>query len=149
VYQTKAPTSQPTTPVLSKAPAGFTNLGCYVDTKSKRVLPASGMYTGKPMTAAVCTAYCASKKFKFSGLEYGSEVIEFRFPMLLLASDSLLVQCWCDNTVVSRQKVADSQCNKVCSGDAKSTCGAADRIQIFQRNATGKRDLHARRLSTH
>jgi hypothetical protein len=130
VYQTKAASAQPTTPVLSKAPTGFTNLGCYVDSKSKRVLPAAGMYTGKPMTAAVCTAYCASKNFKFSGLEYGSE-------------------CWCDNTVVSRQKVADSQCNKVCSGDAKSTCGAPDRIQIFQRNSAGKRDLHARRLSTH
>ncbi|KAH7097382.1 WSC-domain-containing protein [Auriculariales sp. MPI-PUGE-AT-0066] len=129
IYQSKTTsTAQPTKPALSKAPTGFTSLGCFTDSKQSRTLPDAGMYTGKPMTAAVCTSYCSTKGFKFSGLEYGTE-------------------CWCSNSIHNRKSVATTECAMTCKGDSKSTCGDADRIQIFQKN-TAKREHNARRLSS-
>ncbi|KZV98398.1 WSC-domain-containing protein [Exidia glandulosa HHB12029] len=128
IYQS---TSSPSKVNPSPAPApaaGWSATGCFTDNVAKRVLTGAGLWAGQPMTPAVCQARCASLGFKLAGVEYGQE-------------------CYCGNSLVNgAAKVDAAQCSMACKGDGKQKCGAADRIQVFQRT-TAKREHRRRRLA--
>lgn len=95
--------------------APYTFSGCYVDNSDgHRALPAA-TYADDHMTIASCAAFCS--QYKYFGLEYARE-------------------CYCDNTLSSAASPADaSDCSSPCAGDASATCGAADRLSVYQNTA--------------
>jgi len=59
---------------------------------------------------AWCAKRCAG--FRFFGVETGD-------------------QCWCGNVFSNAEQANDDECNTACSGDETQTCGAFDRIEIY------------------
>ncbi|KAK4100770.1 WSC-domain-containing protein, partial [Parathielavia hyrcaniae] len=93
----------------------YTFSGCYIDNSDgHRALPAAS-YDDDHMTIASCAAFCA--KYKYFGVEYARE-------------------CFCDNTISSAATTVDpSQCSFPCAGDATATCGAGDRLSVYENTA--------------
>ncbi|ETS86981.1 hypothetical protein PFICI_00809 [Pestalotiopsis fici W106-1] len=98
-----------TTSALS---AGFSALGCYVDSGNPRLLTYQAT-SGSTNTPQSCATACQSAGYKYSGTEYASE-------------------CWCGNTKPDNSTLAtsSSECNMACSGDATQTCGAGNRLSV-------------------
>ncbi|TFK36205.1 WSC domain-containing protein [Crucibulum laeve] len=96
-------------------PIVWNSLGCYTDSTSSRTLRTASYTSVSAMTIASCQAFCAPGNYKYAGVEYARE-------------------CYCDNTIHSPGVPASSSdCNMPCTGDSSTTCGAGDRIQIYQR----------------
>ncbi|KAJ3101095.1 hypothetical protein HDU97_001677 [Phlyctochytrium planicorne] len=84
--------------------------GCYVDAGNPRSMVWLG-YQGDLNSIKHCAATCSAKGFPYSGSEYSGE-------------------CYCDNKITAT-KVADSECNKPCPGDAGAICGGDFRLSIY------------------
>ncbi|CAB1101161.1 unnamed protein product [Ectocarpus sp. CCAP 1310/34] len=96
-----------------------TDLGCYRDSQSDRVLQ-SGLMGQSDMTPDVCAAYCLDKgSYTFYGVQYGQE-------------------CWCGRAGTEYDRLGAlemSECDYPCTGDASSTCGGFDSFQAFELGA--------------
>ncbi|KAL2141982.1 hypothetical protein VTI28DRAFT_1764 [Corynascus sepedonium] len=101
--------------LVRRQASAYTFSGCYVDNSdNNRALPAAS-YADDHMTIASCAAFCSS--FKYFGLEYGRE-------------------CYCDNTISLAATSADvSDCSFPCVGDASATCGAGNRLSVYENAA--------------
>ena len=97
---------------------GFTYQGCYRDTKA-RVLPHWGPHGS--INQDVCMAACSDAGFDIFGLEYGGE-------------------CFCGNSLQGVEKIAESECNMPCEGNATQVCGGPFALTVFARNNVAIRD---------
>ncbi|KAG7287013.1 hypothetical protein NEMBOFW57_006513 [Staphylotrichum longicolle] len=96
-------------------PAAYTFSGCYVDNSDGHRALSASSYAADDMTVASCAAFCSS--FKYFGLEYARE-------------------CYCDNSISPAATAADlSDCSYPCAGDASATCGAGNRLSVYQNTA--------------
>ena len=69
------------------------------------------------MTIEACVNFCTSKDFPYAGVEYSAE-------------------CYCGTSLAATSaKVADSDCNMACSGNAAEPCGGASRLTLFHTTA--------------
>ena len=117
VYQldTVNPSPQPGTSVTTST-TGFSYVGCYVDSTSSRVLPYRvGRSASTTMTPIVCGDLCAVQGYTKSGVEFGSE-------------------CWCGNSLASSTvpPKGEYECNQTCTGSSTTSCGAGNRINVYQ-----------------
>ncbi|KAG8902954.1 hypothetical protein FRC01_009398, partial [Tulasnella sp. 417] len=78
------------------APAGWTNLGCYMD-QTPRTLSGATKTGWTGMTPTLCGTFCAG--YTYFGTEYGNE-------------------CYCGNSLVTNTPKPSSDCNVNCNGDA-------------------------------
>ncbi|KAG8914028.1 hypothetical protein FRC01_004252 [Tulasnella sp. 417] len=93
------------------APAGWTNLGCYLDQTPRTLSGISrGGWTG--MTPALCATYCAG--YTYFGTEYANE-------------------CYCGNSLTTNMPKPSTDCNSNCDGDASLKCGGSWRLTVYQR----------------
>jgi hypothetical protein len=94
----------------------YKQVGCYVDSTTARILPASMWMTSSGMTVENCIANCQSKGYKLAGVEYGGE-------------------CYCDNQVAATARTAPlNDCAaKVCTGNKMEYCGGSVRILVYGR----------------
>jgi hypothetical protein len=90
---------------------GYTYKGCHSEAHSGRALPAK-VYTREDLTPQICADLCQADNYAYAGLEWGKE-------------------CWCDNTIRGGEWVDESQCSKVCAGDAHSLCGEGGHLNIY------------------
>ncbi|KAM6513609.1 hypothetical protein FALCPG4_015994 [Fusarium falciforme] len=93
---------------------GWGYIGCFVDSVAERSLNGAVQYDTTGLTAQTCVAFCANAGFAYAGMEYTAE-------------------CWCGDTVPTT-KVAGSDCDMPCSGDADQPCGAGNRLTVFTGN---------------
>lgn len=96
-------------------PAGY--LGCYADSRGGRVF-STPQTRSADNTAETCKAACSGGEYAFYGLQWGSE-------------------CFCgradeDYTLYG----ASDACGYRCTGDALSTCGGFDAIEVFALDET-------------
>ncbi|KAG8919421.1 hypothetical protein FRC00_011351, partial [Tulasnella sp. 408] len=106
-----ARTSGASTPL--PAPAGFTQLGCYMD-QSARTLTLSSTTDSSGMTVEKCIAFCPATA-TYIGLASGTE-------------------CYCGTTLSVNAKVAATDCVSSCVGNPAQICGGNWRLTLFQRN---------------
>ncbi|KIO26870.1 hypothetical protein M407DRAFT_234142, partial [Tulasnella calospora MUT 4182] len=95
------------------APAGWTQLGCYMD-QSARTLTSGSTVDSSAMTVEKCMSYCGTGA-QYIGLESRTE-------------------CYCGTTLNTNTKVAVTDCLSSCVGDASEICGGSWRLTLFQRN---------------
>jgi hypothetical protein len=97
---------------------GWTFIACFTDEINARALLNQVQIAGGPgaMTVENCNDRCEVDNYLLSGVEFGHE-------------------CWCDHALNGEYhvKVDDSECNMECSA---GTCGAANRIPIYENNFT-------------
>jgi hypothetical protein len=78
-------------------PAGWTLLGCYVDSVGARTLP-SQLFPPGNLTADSCTAACLGARYIYAGTEYGGECVSlcsFHLNVIVIDSvDSTVVTLW-------------------------------------------------------
>ncbi|CAJ2503525.1 Uu.00g109190.m01.CDS01 [Anthostomella pinea] len=92
--------------------SGSTRIGCYTDNTGNQQALSGTSYGDDALTVDKCAAFC--KRYKLFGLEYGRE-------------------CWCGDSVASpNTEVGDGDCCFQCSGDATETCGAGNRLDVYQ-----------------
>lgn len=89
------------------------HIGCFRDAGS-RDLPTRVAH-GKGITVYRCFSLCKGRKFRFSGVQHGTE-------------------CWCGNHYGRYGRRDKRECRTQCSGDKTRYCGGAWRNDIF---ATG------------
>merc|ERR1719334_1630209 len=66
------------------------------------------------VTPEVCRMSCATKKYKYSGVECSNE-------------------CWCGNVTPPREKiVSPNDCSYKCSGNSSQVCGGGWRINVYE-----------------
>ncbi|KAG9044270.1 hypothetical protein FS837_008421 [Tulasnella sp. UAMH 9824] len=106
-----ARTSGASTPL--PAPAGFTQLGCYMD-QSSRTLTLSSTTDSSGMTVEKCMAFCPATA-TYVGLESSTE-------------------CYCGTTLAVNTKVAATDCVSSCVANPAEICGGSWRLTLFQRN---------------
>ncbi|CAJ2506776.1 Uu.00g079620.m01.CDS01 [Anthostomella pinea] len=111
----------PTHNVASVNGRQYAYLGCYTEGTNGRALGAlssatkSDSTTNKQMTIELCGSYCASKGFKYMGVEYGTE-------------------CYCNNDglVNGASKASETDCSMTCPGDHREWCGAGSRLSVYK-----------------
>ncbi|KAL8688550.1 MAG: hypothetical protein Q9218_005568, partial [Villophora microphyllina] len=111
-------TPTPTGPSAVQTVGNYTFQGCYSEATGQRALTGAAFYSSaaKPMTIELCASSCAP--YAWFGVEYGSE-------------------CYCGNSPnTGSAKVALTDCSFLCPGNATEYCGAGDRLQMYQYNAT-------------
>ena len=67
-------------------------------------------------TANLCVEECKERGFFYAGVEYSDE-------------------CYCGNQTEDYSRhgnLSDSECNFLCSGDERDTCGGSDKISVYQ-----------------
>ncbi|KAL8662353.1 MAG: hypothetical protein Q9202_004811 [Teloschistes flavicans] len=95
--------------------AGYTAQGCYTEATQGRALTGTAYYNDQ-MTVEKCAAACGA--YTWFGVEYGRE-------------------CYCGNNLNAGSfSTAISECNFACPGDSMETCGAGNRLNMYQRPAT-------------
>ncbi|KAH8984568.1 WSC domain-containing protein [Lactarius hatsudake] len=93
------------------AAGGWTSRGCYSDSTSSRSL--ERRVDPGDVTVESCVSTCQSQSFTIAGLEFGQE-------------------CWCGNQIQSPgASIAQSSCNKACTGDSTEVCGGPDALQVY------------------
>ncbi|KAK3366455.1 hypothetical protein B0H63DRAFT_90719 [Podospora didyma] len=122
-----APTGAPQPSGGKTDVAGFKYAGCYKDTNA-RVLDGEIRPNLGRISNTNCVSYCASKGFKVAGTEYGG-------------------QCYCGNSLVGSEKLAEASCNMVCEGAKGETCGGDWALSVFTADGSvpgvkAKRHLH-------
>lgn len=119
VFQTTPLTADARVASQYPAPLSTTALGCYADGYPfSRTMPGLGPYgvfAPTALTNELCSAYCLAQGFAFSGTEYGA-------------------QCFCSNAVPPT-KLAASQCNMACNGNAAQTCGGNNALSVTYNKA--------------
>lgn len=69
------------------------------------------------MTVDMCAKYCFDLGYNLLGVEYGGE-------------------CYCGNELQAGSVTATaSDCNMACAGNASQSCGAGNRLNVYQRGA--------------
>ncbi|KAI1338944.1 WSC-domain-containing protein [Xylariaceae sp. FL0016] len=99
----------------------FAYLGCYSEGSSGRALgrqattSQSASSSDSKLTVEKCGNFCASKGFKYMGVEYGGE-------------------CYCNNEgiVNGAVKSGESECDMSCNGDVRQWCGGRSRINVYR-----------------
>ena len=111
-------TPTPTGPSIDPGTAGYSHIGCYTEATAGRALPNKLLDT-QTMTVPICIAFCALDNYKYAGVEYGSE-------------------CWCGNALAAGAVLAPMQtdCSMLCKGDSLHYCGAENRLNIYQQDAS-------------
>ncbi|KAF8307707.1 hypothetical protein DL93DRAFT_1994463 [Clavulina sp. PMI_390] len=98
----------------------YSPLGCYSDSTTTRALQGYAATTSTN-TPANCESTCLNQGFTYAGVEYGQE-------------------CYCGNSIVvssgGGSVASSSDCNMACSGDSTQTCGAGNRMFIYQRSGS-------------
>jgi hypothetical protein len=91
---------------------GFTSSGCIQEVSGRALTGAST--SASNMTIEKCTSYCSGQRFKYAGVEYGSE-------------------CYCGSSLVNgaSSSLTSGQCNMACSGQADQTCGGPNAINLY------------------
>lgn len=111
---------QPPANLANVTGTNYTYQGCYKEITNSRLL-ASGSYTSSTnMTVENCVAFCAAKGTSgvFAGVEFAS-------------------QCFCGASLPSTAvKVADSSCNKLCTGNNKEWCGGSSLLNVYGQAST-------------
>ncbi|CAL4109821.1 unnamed protein product [Meganyctiphanes norvegica] len=88
-------------------------MGCFVDSRDKRILRGHGMQL-KHNTPALCVDVCFQRGYMFAGVQYGKE-------------------CFCGNDELpEHDNVPEGDCSMDCVGDNKIKCGGYLRISIYQ-----------------
>lgn len=99
--------------VPTTLPNTWTSQGCVTDSVGARTLGGASYTDGAGMTIESCIAFCDSKSFTFSGVEYSD-------------------QCYCGNSILNGAvNATESDCNMPCAGDSAEPCGAANRLNVF------------------
>ncbi|PPQ76090.1 hypothetical protein CVT24_003662 [Panaeolus cyanescens] len=108
---TAAPVATPTIPLTAGT---FEYKGCFQDVvlTNFRTLGTQVTVPGA-FNVEGCTAACKAAGFPLAGLEFGQE-------------------CWCDTYMEIVSPAPDSDCNKVCVGDATELCGTGNRLAVYQ-----------------
>lgn len=114
-------TPTPTTKVVAtpyptaSLPAGWSEIGCLVDSGTSRTL--DGGSTGmSDLTVAKCLAVAASKGLPYAGTQYGTE-------------------CWVGSAASVKNFKSGDGCNVACGGDKGSICGGSYRVNVYVNNA--------------
>ncbi|KAL8790506.1 MAG: hypothetical protein Q9195_006337 [Heterodermia aff. obscurata] len=95
------------TPIL-----GYTYQGCHTEATGVRALSSSS-YFDDSLTVERCAAAC--KDYSLFGVEYGRE-------------------CYCGNALNAGSVAAPvSDCSFPCAGSASETCGAGNRLDVYQK----------------
>jgi len=106
---TTSSTTPPFTP-LPTAAAGYTFLGCYLDSTNRTLTK----QLSDVSSVEACISGCSSSGYRYAGLEYYS-------------------QCFCDNQIVNNgPTIINAQnCNYACNGSPSQTCGGSNALQIY------------------
>lgn len=94
--------------------SSYSAKGCYADnvgTKGRTMT--SYAYTDAAMTVEKCAATCSSKRFPFSGVEYG-------------------VECYCSSIAPA---VTSTACSVPCAGNKRETCGGPNALNVYYDNS--------------
>ncbi|KAF0327419.1 hypothetical protein K4K61_005780 [Colletotrichum sp. SAR11_59] len=103
-------------PIRTDPRATFTFAGCAKDTQTLRLLETGSRLTADDMDAYKCWSYCSN--YKYFGVENGNE-------------------CYCANTYsLNLELVSDSECGTPCFGNGVYTCGAKDRLNLYNTGRT-------------
>ncbi|KAL8776823.1 MAG: hypothetical protein Q9194_002912, partial [Teloschistes cf. exilis] len=111
-------TPTPTGPSAVQTVGNYSFQGCFSEATGQRALTAASFFSSaaKPMTIELCAASCSP--YTWFGVEYGSE-------------------CYCGPSPnAGSAKVALTDCSFLCPGNANEYCGAGNRLQMYQYNAT-------------
>lgn len=96
----------------------WTYTGCYQDSVNKRTLTYASNRDYNVQTIETCTTWCASNKFSFCGLEYGSE-------------------CYGDYNLPTASVTApESDCSMPCAGNFSEICGNGNRLSVYTSGST-------------
>lgn len=92
--------------------------GCYQDSVNKRTLTYSSNRDFEIQTVETCTAWCASNKFSYCGLEYGSECYgDYRLPQSTVQAEG-------------------ADCSMPCAGNSSQVCGNGNRLSVYTNNVS-------------
>lgn len=101
-------------------PISISAKGCFADgyplSRSMPGLGVYGIYQTNSMTNQLCSQYCLSQGFAFSGTEYST-------------------QCFCSNAL---PKKSSSACAMPCGGDSTQVCGGDNALSVFYNSAGAK-----------
>lgn len=115
---TATATSTKSSSSVSPAKSTWQAVGCYRDTypNSKRTLQTLTNTSDTSQTPTNCQGYCLKAGTTYAGLENGRE-------------------CWCGNEIqvpANNTPVAETDCNKPCTGDKTLLCGQGARIYLYK-----------------
>ncbi len=110
-------TTTSTAAPLGPSPTGWIDLGCYAEDPDlpimeKNMSPLAGGDDGA-LTVAKCQDACYRARFKFTGLQAGT-------------------QCWCSNYVGGTWAGDQAACNTPCPGDAAAFCGGKGVVAVYE-----------------
>ncbi|KAK4131820.1 WSC-domain-containing protein [Trichocladium antarcticum] len=91
-----------------------TRKGCFADKANGHRLLDRASYADDAMTVEACAAFCAGRRHKYFGLEYGRE-------------------CYCGDDY-SGAAVNDSECSFACAGNSGQSCGGRLRLDLYANN---------------
>lgn len=100
-------------PAATNIGSNWKSLGCYTDSRSRLLQGAAFSHRG--MTAAVCTARCASLGYNYAATEYGME-------------------CYCGKSINKTShgtSVDESECDMPCGGNSSEKCGELWRANVY------------------
>ncbi|KAL1849441.1 hypothetical protein VTK73DRAFT_9873 [Phialemonium thermophilum] len=89
----------------------FQDYGCWSDDPGSRALQGDSLQDDA-MTVAKCVQFAADGAWRFASVEFGT-------------------QCFVGNTLRSTSVEPQSDCSKVCGGDAGELCGNGNRMQLY------------------
>ncbi|KAJ7758795.1 copper radical oxidase [Mycena maculata] len=100
--------------VPTSLPGNWTSEGCYTDNQAAgRTLTGASFTNTTGMTVESCISFCGENNFILAGVEYAQE-------------------CYCDNYIENGGTTAPlSDCNMACTGNPAETCGAGNRLNVF------------------
>lgn len=106
----RSTTSESAKPGHLRTVSPFTLVGCWSEAKSGKAL-SKKKTSSKKMTNKMCAKFC--KGYKYFGTENRSE-------------------CYCGSALSSSSQSAPlDECNTPCAGDATSSCGAKNRLELY------------------
>ncbi|KAJ7119891.1 glyoxal oxidase N-terminus-domain-containing protein [Mycena crocata] len=100
--------------VPTTLPGNWTSKGCYTDGQAGGRTFSGATFTNTTgMTVEGCLAFCSSQNFVLAGVEFAQE-------------------CYCDNFIKNgATDVPLAECNMPCTGNAMESCGAGNRLNVF------------------
>lgn len=109
--------------------AGWRYEGCFSDDVGERTLQGYRV-NDDALTLGGCAAVCDARGYGVMGTEYHGE-------------------CYCGSGLGGRGwKVADEECDTLCSGDATQACGGANRISVYSKIGGGGLSVSSSSSST-